>query len=139
MAEAKAKKQTAPKASVSEKAPKSMIAKASKAPATTKTPNVEKISATHVENSPSIASSSTSRVAKTAKPTVIEKKKEFTGNTVIIKQVASGAGRKKNQIQTLKGLGLGKLNKQVELGDTPSIRGMIRTVSHLIKIVNEKV
>ncbi len=57
------------------------------------------------------------------------------GPSVTIKQVASGAGRFKNQIQTLKGLGLSKLNKVSTLEDTPSVRGMIRTVAHLIEIV----
>ncbi|MCE2992217.1 MAG: 50S ribosomal protein L30 [Candidatus Jidaibacter sp.] len=52
-----------------------------------------------------------------------------------IKQIASGAGRLKNQIQTLKGLGLNKLNKVAVLEDTSSIRGMVRTVAHLIEVV----
>jgi large subunit ribosomal protein L30 len=57
------------------------------------------------------------------------------GASVTVKQVASGAGRFKNQIQTLKGLGLGKLNKESTLQDTPSVRGMIRTVAHLVQVV----
>ncbi|MCE2993779.1 MAG: 50S ribosomal protein L30 [Candidatus Jidaibacter sp.] len=52
-----------------------------------------------------------------------------------VQQFASGAGRLKNQVQTLKGLGLNKINKIVELEDTQSIRGMINTVNHLVKII----
>ncbi len=55
--------------------------------------------------------------------------------TIKIKQVASGAGRLENQKATLKGLGLGKLQRVVELKDTPQIRGMIKTVQHLVKVV----
>jgi large subunit ribosomal protein L30 len=48
--------------------------------------------------------------------------------------VRSGIGRKKNIRQTLKGLGLTRLNKTVELENTPAIRGMIEKVSFLIRI-----
>ena len=54
--------------------------------------------------------------------------------TVKVTQVASGLGRKKNQIQTLTGLGLGKMHRTRELEDTPSVRGMIRTVQHLVRV-----
>ncbi|MDF3047846.1 MAG: ribosomal protein [Candidatus Midichloriaceae bacterium] len=63
------------------------------------------------------------------------KKKNESKNTITIKQVASGAGRLKNQIQTLKGLGLNKINKVATLEDTPSIRGMVKTVAHLIEVI----
>ncbi len=59
----------------------------------------------------------------------------MTTKKIKIKQIASGCGRIKSQIATLKGLGLGKLQKEVELVDTPAIRGMINKVSHLIKII----
>ena len=52
--------------------------------------------------------------------------------TVSVTQVRSGLGRNKDQIQTLAGLGLGKLRKTRVLEDTPSIRGMIRRVAHLV-------
>ena len=51
---------------------------------------------------------------------------------VTVTQVKSGLGRKKDQIQTLTGLGLGKLRKSRTLEDTPSVRGMIRRVAHLV-------
>ncbi len=51
-----------------------------------------------------------------------------------ITQVKSGIGRPDTQRRTLAGLGLGKLHKSVVLEDTPSIRGMIVKVSHLVSI-----
>jgi len=58
--------------------------------------------------------------------------------TVRITQVASGLGRKKDQVQTLAGLGLGKLRRTRELEDTPSVRGMIRRVAHLVRVEGEQ-
>ncbi len=52
-----------------------------------------------------------------------------------ITQVRSGIGRPETQRATLKGLGLGRPHKVSVLEDTPSIRGMIRKVSHLVTIV----
>ena len=54
--------------------------------------------------------------------------------TVRVTQIASGLGRKKDQIQTLTGLGLGRIRKTRELEDTPSVRGMIRRVAHLVRV-----
>jgi large subunit ribosomal protein L30 len=53
---------------------------------------------------------------------------------VRVTQVASGNGRKPGQQDTLKGLGLNKINRSRELEDTPAVRGMIRRVAHLIKV-----
>ena len=53
---------------------------------------------------------------------------------LIVKQVKSAIGRQGYQRKTLKGLGLNKINKQRELDDTPSIRGMIEKVKHLVEI-----
>jgi large subunit ribosomal protein L30 len=47
--------------------------------------------------------------------------------------VKSEIGRPEKQRKVLRGIGLTKLNKTVELKDTPSIRGMISKVSHLVK------
>ena len=52
--------------------------------------------------------------------------------SVRVTQVRSGLGRKKDQLQTLTGLGLGKLRKTRTLEDTPAVRGMIRRVAHLV-------
>jgi large subunit ribosomal protein L30 len=53
---------------------------------------------------------------------------------VRVTQIASALGRKPGQKGTLVGLGLNKLRSTRELEDTPSIRGMIRKVAHLIKV-----
>ena len=52
-------------------------------------------------------------------------------DTIKVTLVKSGIGRNKRIRQTLRGLGLTKLNKTVELKNTPAIRGMIRKVSFL--------
>lgn len=51
-----------------------------------------------------------------------------------IKQVKSAIGRKDNQIATLKALGLKKIRDVVVHEDTPQIKGMIQTVSHLVEV-----
>ncbi len=48
--------------------------------------------------------------------------------------VKSGIGKNGKIRQTLRGLGLSKLNKTVELENTSAVRGMIRKVSFLVKI-----
>ena len=50
-----------------------------------------------------------------------------------IKQFRSKIGRPENQKRTLIALGLGKINRSVEVEATPQILGMIKTVSHLVK------
>ncbi len=47
--------------------------------------------------------------------------------------VKSEIGRPEKHRKVLRGIGLKKLNKTVELEDTPSIRGMISKISHLVK------
>ncbi len=47
--------------------------------------------------------------------------------------VKSMIGRPEKHRRVLRGMGLTKMNKTVELQDTPSIRGMINTVSHLVE------
>ena len=56
--------------------------------------------------------------------------------TIKIKQIKSRIGAPKNQKRTLDAMGLTKLNHVVELEDTPSVRGQINTVSHLVKIID---
>jgi large subunit ribosomal protein L30 len=48
--------------------------------------------------------------------------------------IRSGINRPQDQKATIKGLGLTRMHKSVELNDTPAIRGMIRKVSHLVKV-----
>ncbi len=51
--------------------------------------------------------------------------------------IRSGNGRPETQRRTLQGLGLTKMHRTVRLEDTPAIRGMVRKVSHLVKVVEE--
>lgn len=61
--------------------------------------------------------------------------KNTKSSTVKIKQVRSGSGKSKSQQATLIGLGLNKINRESELVDTVSVRGMISKVKHLITVV----
>ena len=54
--------------------------------------------------------------------------------TIKVTLVKRGIGKNKKIRQTLRGLGLTKLNKSVELNNTPAIRGMIQKVSFLVKV-----
>ncbi|MBF0247121.1 MAG: 50S ribosomal protein L30 [Alphaproteobacteria bacterium] len=54
--------------------------------------------------------------------------------TVKVTQVGSPIGRPKDQRETLKGLGLNKMNRTRELEDTPAVRGMINKVAHLVRV-----
>jgi large subunit ribosomal protein L30 len=56
------------------------------------------------------------------------------GRKIRVTQTGSGNGRKPGQQATLIGLGLNKIRRVRELEDTPSVRGMIRKVSHLVKV-----
>jgi len=54
--------------------------------------------------------------------------------TVKVNQTRSAIGRKADQRLTLIGLGLNKIGRTRELEDTPSVRGMIDKVKHLVQI-----
>ncbi|MAU52781.1 MAG: 50S ribosomal protein L30 [Roseovarius sp.] len=58
--------------------------------------------------------------------------------TIVVKQIGSPIRRPDVQRRTLIGLGLNKMHKTRELEDTPSIRGMINKIPHLVQIVEEK-
>lgn len=58
--------------------------------------------------------------------------------TITIRQIASPQRRPDIQRQTLIGLGLNKMHKERTLEDTPSVRGMIEKVSHLVEVVSEQ-
>ena len=58
--------------------------------------------------------------------------------TITVRQIRSANRRPAVQAQTLKGLGLGKIRRERTLEDTPSVRGMINAVSHLVEIVEDK-
>ena len=53
---------------------------------------------------------------------------------LIVKQVKSAIGRRGYQRKTLIGLGLNKIGRSKKLDDTPSIRGMIGKVKHLVEV-----
>ncbi len=56
------------------------------------------------------------------------------GKTVTVTQTGSPIGRKPDQRATLIGLGLNKMGRTRTLEDTPSVRGMINKVSHLVTV-----
>tara|TARA_B100001758_G_scaffold154887_1_gene133437 strand:+ start:246 stop:434 length:189 start_codon:yes stop_codon:yes gene_type:complete len=58
--------------------------------------------------------------------------------SIVVKQIGSPIRRPEKQRQTLIGLGLNKMNKIRELEDTPSVRGMVNKIPHLVKIIEEK-
>ena len=62
---------------------------------------------------------------------------ETATKTVRVRQIASGNGRKPGQQATLVGLGLNKIGRVRDLEDTPSVRGMIASVNHLVRVVGE--
>lgn len=58
--------------------------------------------------------------------------------TIVVKQVGSPIRRPADQRATLVGLGLNKMHKTRELEDTPAVRGMVRKVSHMVEIIEER-
>ena len=56
--------------------------------------------------------------------------------TIKVKQIRSKIGYPVDQKRTLQVLGLHKISQVVEVEDTPSIRGMIQKVHHLVTIVD---
>ena len=62
---------------------------------------------------------------------------DSTKKPLTVRQVRSQARRPFIQEATLRGLGLGKIGKEKTLEDTPSVRGMIKAVHHLVKVVGE--
>ncbi|HEY7766519.1 MAG TPA: 50S ribosomal protein L30 [Aestuariivirgaceae bacterium] len=63
------------------------------------------------------------------------KTQQQSSKTVTLEQVHSPQRRPKEQRATLVGLGLNKLRRRNTLPDTPEVRGMIRRVQHLVKVV----
>jgi len=62
------------------------------------------------------------------------KPKPASGKAVKVTQIGSPAGRPDWALATLKGLGLNKLHRTRVLEDTPSVRGMIKRVKHLLRV-----
>ncbi|MEM7291411.1 MAG: 50S ribosomal protein L30 [Pseudomonadota bacterium] len=57
--------------------------------------------------------------------------------TITVEQTGSPLRRPSDQRATLIGLGLNKINRRSTLEDTPAVRGMIRKVSHMVRIVED--
>ena len=61
-------------------------------------------------------------------------KAEAEKKSVKITQTGSAIGRPKDQRATLVGLGLNKMHRTRVVEDTPSVRGMIDKVRHLLRV-----
>jgi large subunit ribosomal protein L30 len=61
-----------------------------------------------------------------------------TNKTIKVQQVGSPIRRRHDQRETLVGLGLNRIGRVAEVLDTPSARGMIAKVAHLVRVVEEK-
>ena len=59
-------------------------------------------------------------------------------DTIKVRQIGSPIRRKPGQRDTLIGLGLNKMHRVRTLEDTPSVRGMINSIPHLVRVVDEK-
>ena len=70
---------------------------------------------------------------------MVEKKAKAgkPGKTVTVRQIRSANRKPESQAATLRGQGLGKIRRTPTLEDTPSVRGMIHAVKHLVEIVEE--
>lgn len=60
-----------------------------------------------------------------------------TEKTVTVEQIGSPLRRPKDQRATLVGLGLNKMRRRSTLKDTPEVRGMIRKIQHLVRVVED--
>ena len=54
--------------------------------------------------------------------------------TIVVKQIGSPIRRPAVQRQTLKGLGLNKMHRTVEVEETPEVTGQVRKVAHLLSV-----
>jgi large subunit ribosomal protein L30 len=57
-------------------------------------------------------------------------------DTIRVRQIKSAIGYDKRQRATLRGLGIRRMHQMVEVQDTPSVRGMINKIPHLVRIEN---
>ena len=60
----------------------------------------------------------------------------FMNKKIKIKKTGSLIRQPQNQIRIVKGLGLRKTNSVREIEDTPSVRGMLSKVAHLVKVID---
>lgn len=59
------------------------------------------------------------------------------GKTITVEQIGSPIRRPVEQRKTLIGLGLNKMHRRSTLEDTPSVRGMVASIPHLVRVVDE--
>ena len=64
-------------------------------------------------------------------------KKQEAAKTLTVEQTGSPIRRPGDQRATLIGLGLNKMHRKSTLEDTPSVRGMVAKVAHLVRIVDQ--
>jgi large subunit ribosomal protein L30 len=64
-----------------------------------------------------------------------QNKRPSSPQMIVVRQVGSSIRATERQKQTVRGLGLRRLGQIRELQDTPSIRGMLVKVAHLVEIV----
>ena len=83
-----------------------------------------------------MAAAKTTTAAPKAQAAAPAPKAEATG-TVTIRQTGSPLRRPETQRATLIGLGLNKMGREATLQDTPSIRGAIRKVQHLVQVIEK--
>jgi large subunit ribosomal protein L30 len=62
--------------------------------------------------------------------------KKPAAKTLTVEQTGSPIRRPSDQRATLVGLGLNKMHRKSTLEDTPSVRGMVAKVAHLVRIVD---
>ena len=98
----------------------------------TKAPKAEAKAPAKKAAAPKAAAKADAPKAAAKKPAPAKKKP--SGATVTVTQTGSPIGRKSYQRATLIGLGLNKMHRTSTLEDTPSVRGMINKVKHLVKI-----
>ena len=63
--------------------------------------------------------------------------KQDTSKKLKIQQIGSGIGCTRDMRETLRALGLSKMHQIVERIDTPSTRGMIAKVPHLVRVIEQ--
>ena len=124
-----AKKTKAAKAAAPVKETKAAApAKVAKAPAKKAVAKKAPVAKKAVAKKAAVAKKPSVRLARAKKEKADDKA------TVIVTQVGSPIGRRHDQRATLAGLGLNKIGRTRELEDTPSVRGMIAKVAHLLRV-----
>ena len=58
----------------------------------------------------------------------------MSGKKLRVTQVKSEIGYDRRQRATLRGLGLRRMNHTVEVVDTPAVRGMVKKITHLVRV-----